>query len=76
MDSQANNQLIQRIDELEIQVAFQEELVHNLSTTIARLQQQLDLQQAQLRLLYQRLPEKSHLTSHSYSPAEEVPPHY
>ena len=66
----------QRIIELEIQAALQEELLQGLSDTVARLQQTLDLQQAQLRLLYQRLPEKKADTDVSVSAAEEIPPHY
>ena len=66
----------QRIIELEIQAALQEELLQGLSDTVARLQQTLDLQQAQLRLLYQRLPEKNTDTDVSVSAADEIPPHY
>ena len=44
-----------RLAELEIQVALQNELLDSLNDTVARLQQSLDLQQAQLRLLYGRL---------------------
>ena len=66
----------QRIIELEIQAALQEELLQGLSDTVARLQQTLDLQQAQLRLLYQRLPEKNADTDVSASAANEIPPHY
>ena len=69
-------QMEQRIIELEIQVALQEELLQGLSDTVARLQQTLDLQQAQLRLLYQRLPEKNADTDVSVSAADESPPHY
>ena len=47
-----------RLAELEIQVALQNDLLDSLNDTIARLQQVLDLQQAQLRLLYGRLQEK------------------
>ena len=69
-------QMEQRIIELEIQAALQEELLQGLSDTVARLQQTLDLQQAQLRLLYQRLPEKNADTDVSASAANEIPPHY
>ena len=69
-------QMEQRIIELEIQVALQEELLQGLSDTVARLQQTLDLQQAQLRLLYQRLPDKNADTDVSVSAADEIPPHY
>ncbi|MDF7675314.1 SlyX family protein [Neisseriaceae bacterium ESL0693] len=65
-----------RIEELEIQAVFQEELLQSLSDTVARLQQTLDLQQAQLRLLYQRLPDKNEQQGELFDPANEIPPHY
>lgn len=68
--------LQQRIEELEIRNAFQEETIQSLSDTIARLQQTLDLQQAQLRLLYQRLPDKAENNNEPFNPANEIPPHY
>ncbi len=68
--------LQQRIEELEIRDAFQEETIQSLSDTIARLQQTLDLQQAQLRLLYQRLPDKAESNNEPFNPANEIPPHY
>ena len=66
----------QRIVELEIQAALQEELLQSLNDTVVRLQQTLDLQQAQLRLLYQRLPEKSQAADAPLSAADDIPPHY
>ena len=68
--------LQQRIEELEIRNAFQEETIQSLSDTIARLQQTLDLQQAQLRLLYQRLPDKAESNNEPFNPSNEIPPHY
>ena len=62
--------LQQRIEELEIRDAFQEETIQSLSDTIARLQQ------AQLRLLYQRLPDKADGNNEPFNPANEIPPHY
>lgn len=65
-----------RITELEIQAVLQEDVLHSLSDTVARLQQALDLQQAQLRLLYQRLPEQNRQPDEPCSAADETPPHY
>lgn len=65
-----------RIEELEIQTALQDDLLQSLNATIARLQQNLDLQQAQLRLLYQRLPDKNEQQSELFDPVNEIPPHY
>lgn len=67
-----------RITELEIRVAFQDELLVNLNDTIAKMRETLDLQQAQLRLLYNKLQNQAdNGTEHKpYSLAEEIPPHY
>ncbi|WP_153715148.1 SlyX family protein [Eikenella corrodens] len=66
-----------RLAELEIQVALQNDLLDSLNDTVARLQQSLDLQQAQLRLLYGRLQEKDGSgTNQTFNPAAEIPPHY
>lgn len=66
-----------RLAELEIQVALQNDLLDSLNNTVARLQQSLDLQQAQLRLLYGRLQEKDGVGANQpFNPAAEIPPHY
>lgn len=65
-----------RIEELEIESALQAETIQSLSDTIARIQQTLDLQQAQLRLLYQRLPDKIENGNEPFNPTNEIPPHY
>ncbi|MDO4696359.1 MAG: SlyX family protein [Neisseria sp.] len=67
--------LQKRITELEIQTALQDELLLSLNDTVAKLSEQLDLQQAQLRLLYQRTQEKS-ADDKPYSLLDEIPPHY
>ncbi|MDO4433236.1 MAG: SlyX family protein [Alysiella sp.] len=67
-----------RITELEIRVAFQDELLANLNDTIVQMRETLDLQQAQLRLLYHKLQNQADTASNNkpYSLIEEVPPHY
>ncbi|UOO77181.1 SlyX family protein [Neisseria sp. Dent CA1/247] len=71
------NDLEARVTELEIQTALQEDLIASLNDTIAKMQQTLDLQQGQLRLLYQRMQEKSSGDgSEPYSLLDEIPPHY
>ncbi|WP_416533513.1 SlyX family protein, partial [Klebsiella pneumoniae] len=45
-------ELTQRITELEIQTALQGELIDSLNDTVVQMRQTLDLQQAQLKLLY------------------------
>ena len=66
-----------RLAELEIQVALQNDLLDSLNDTVAKMQQTLDLQQAQLRLLYQRMQDKgANGEREPYSLRDEVPPHY
>lgn len=66
-----------KITELEIRVAFQDELLSDLNDTIAQMRQTLDLQQAQLRWLYDKLQQQQTGASEKpYSLAEEMPPHY
>ena len=73
----ADGDLEHRITELEIQTALQEELISSLNDTVAKMQQTLDLQQAQLRLLYQRMQDKgANGEREPYSLRDEVPPHY
>lgn len=64
-----------RIDELEVKLAFQEDLLETLNTIVAKQQVQLDLLQDELRLVYQQL--KSLQLQGSDQPVDEPPPpHY
>lgn len=75
MDRQS--ELEQRITELEIQTALQEDLIDSLNDTVAKMQQTLDLQQAQLRLLYRKMQDKgANGEREPYSLRDEIPPHY
>ncbi|RZT31914.1 SlyX family protein [Cupriavidus agavae] len=64
-----------RLTDLEIKVAFQEDLIDTLNLTVARQQQQLDLLQAQFRALYQQV-RNSASTAAEAGPQHEIPPHY
>lgn len=71
------SELEQRITELEIQTALQEDLIGSLNDTVAKMQQTLDLQQAQLRLLYRKMQDKgANGGDEPYSLRDEIPPHY
>ncbi|WII94114.1 SlyX family protein [Kingella negevensis] len=71
------NELEDRIIELEIRVELQDELLQSLNDTVAKMQDALDLQQAQLRVLYDKMQQQSEsANSKPYSLADEVPPHY
>ena len=63
-----------RVTELEIQLALQEDLLQSLNDTVVQLRQALDLQQAQLRLLYSRMQDKD--AAAPSAGGHEVPPHY
>jgi len=64
-----------RLTELEIKLSLTEDLVDELNRTVFRQQEQIDLLQAQLRLLYSQMQTNT-------GPAEprnlrdEIPPHY
>lgn len=70
-------ELEHRITELEIQTALQEDLIGSLNDTVAQMRETLDLQQAQLRLLYQKMQDKgANGEGEPYSLRDEIPPHY
>ena len=69
------NDIHEKITNLEIKLAFQEDLVETLNLVIISQQQQLELLQQQFKLLYQQL--KSLQPSNIADVSEEVPPpHY
>ncbi|HGI8312969.1 TPA: SlyX family protein [Neisseria meningitidis] len=72
----AVQELERRIVELEIQSALQEDVIVGLNAMVAELRQMLDLQQAQLRLLYSKLQDKNSDAQEPYSLRDEIPPHY
>ncbi|HEZ2693701.1 TPA: SlyX family protein, partial [Neisseria meningitidis] len=47
-----------------------------LNAMVAELRQTLDLQQAQLRLLYQKMQDRNPDAQEPYSLRDEIPPHY
>ena len=72
-----DTELTERLIELEIKVVFQDELLEKLNQTIILQQQQLDLLQAQLKLLYQTTHKNQQDNEEQpYSLFEELPPHY
>lgn len=67
-----------RIVELEIRVALQDDLLADLNDTVSKMRETLDLQQAQLRLLYSKFQQNQADDGNNqpYHLAEEIPPHY
>ncbi len=65
----------ERIEQLEIKVAFLEEANTQLSEELFRHRQQVESLQAQLKALAGRF-EASLMSRTAYSPDDEKPPHY
>ncbi len=64
-----------RLNELEIKLSLTEDLVEELNRTVFRQQEQLDLLQEQLRLLYKQMQAGS-APAEARSLRDEIPPHY
>lgn len=63
-----------RITELEIKLAFTEDLVEQLNLTVFRQQQQIDLLATQMKALREQV--KTSLPEEQRSLRDEIPPHY
>jgi SlyX protein len=64
-----------RLNDLETRVAFQDDLLETLNTIVAQQQQQLDLMQREIRLLYEQIKSLSP-SDIAGSTEQERPPHY
>jgi len=64
-----------RITELEIKLAYAEDMLEQLNMTVFRQQERIDLLQAELRLLNSRL-EGLAASQETTDLREEIPPHY
>lgn len=65
-----------RITELEIRLAWQDDLLSSLNRQVAELHQLIEMQQAQLRLLYKRLQTEGEGSDKPLTIVDEIPPHY
>jgi SlyX protein len=65
-----------RIIELEIKTAYQEDLLQELNKIVSQQQQQIDRLEATCRLLNERIKSLSTEDRGGASAADEVPPHY
>jgi SlyX protein len=64
-----------RLTNLEVKIAFQDDLLEALNRTVANQQRELEMLQQQVRMLYEQL--RSLSPSDVATPAEEPPPpHY
>jgi SlyX protein len=66
----------ERLTELEIKMSLAEDLVDELNRTVYRQQQQIDLLQAQLRLLYTQMQAGASGPTEPRNLRDEIPPHY
>ena len=73
--SQVPETLVKRVDELESQLAFQDELIESLNSTVARQDRELLELKHQLGRLSERLKEIGD-ASPGDTPQDETPPHY
>ena len=64
-----------RIEELESQLAFQDELIESLNSTVARQDGEILELKRQFSLLSERLKEIGD-ASPGAAPQDEIPPHY
>jgi SlyX protein len=65
-----------RIIELEIKAAYQEDLLQALNKIVSQQQQQIDRLEVTCRLLNERIKSLSAEDSRGGENVEEVPPHY
>ena len=73
--SQVPETLGKRVDELESQLSFQDELIESLNATVARQDRELLELKHQLGRLSERLKEIGD-ASPGDTPQDETPPHY
>ena len=73
--SQIIESLSKRVDELENQVAFQDELIESLNSTVAKQDRELLDLKYQLSRLSDRIKEIGD-ASPGDAPQDETPPHY
>ncbi|HIF18116.1 MAG TPA: SlyX family protein [Cycloclasticus sp.] len=65
-----------RITELEIKVAYQEDTIQQLDRVICQQQDQMDLLKKQIRQLLENTHEPNESTGDLQSIVDETPPHY
>lgn len=72
------SELEQRVIELETRLAFQEDYMDTLNQQLVNQQKEWQSLQAQVQLLAQRLQtlHQDRQSDHSWSLADEKPPHY
>ncbi len=65
-----------RLIELEIKVAYQEDLLQDLNRIVSQQQQQISRLEATCKMLNDRIKSISTEAQHSGEMTDEIPPHY
>lgn len=65
-----------RLIELEIKVAYQDDLLQTLNTIIATQQQQIDRLERAYKTMHERVSSLALKMPEESSPTHEIPPHY
>ncbi len=65
-----------RLIELEIKVAYQDDLLQTLNTIIATQQQQIDRLERAYKTMHERVSSLALKMPEESSPMHEIPPHY
>lgn len=73
--TEVQDSLVKRIEELESQLAFQDELIESLNGTVARQDREILEVKRQFSLLSERLKEIGDAAPGA-APQDEIPPHY
>ena len=66
----------ERITELEIKIAYQEDTIQQLDSVVCQQQEQIDLLIKQFKQLTQSSQDSSEGAKSLFSALDEVPPHY
>ena len=66
----------ERLIELEIKVAYQDDLLHTLNNIVSEQQQHIQRLEKTCQLLYDRINSLSTEGNRNNAPIDEVPPHY
>lgn len=70
------DQLAQRIEDLEVKLAYTEDTLDQLNTVVTRQQAQIDALVAQVLTLKKRVPESGDTSGEFRSLRDDLPPHY
>ena len=71
-----NNDMKERLTELEIKLSLAENFIEELNRTMFRQQERIDLLQEQLRLLYKRIQAQSPAPTEPRDLRDDIPPHH